>query len=630
MATIPPHYSDRFIVQRYNKALQFVQSLPASSNFQPTKNQKLELYALYKQVSEGNIKTQRPGLFDVVGRAKWYIVCRVITSSSNAVDAWKKLEGLSQIEARHLYVEALLRVAKEAYRKNMGREEAQQIIHTFAIMRFSDDETDDDLIETDTTSNLEDNEIDDTSIESENAEEEAYLRDVQNSNIQTDAKRETPFKSSSNDTAYNLVEQPPLNKQRQPALTRAQLQQHQIEQERLHQQQQQRQHQQNRPSSVASIQTMVTAPTTPRQLPVSSRSTSRLGQHASGLRVNNSRQGYPNHSSKDDLHVLPSNSKEANSTSYIETDFVDDSINPWQNLPSNPNINKQGQEVNSGASSDDNQDNIMNNRSRHLVQNKHTNSSVYKPQLRLTSPMSQYQQKQQLQHRIQQQRITSPSPPFVSTNKPTLLQQQLSGMAPLLHSSPVPGSSTSSSVTATPQNQLLQQHQSERPVEPYDPPAGGSRSSSRTHNSLLHIKDDPALHHFLHSQMNRPSSSVTTVALGPATKKALESLQNEVIALNDRINDLRRELVNRDEHRPKRKPSSGPNEECDPPDDIGDNWRWVIKAALKYAGVNIMTAFILFFILYKSDSPIAFAILRQAQKFWRSFKLRVLISNVVV
>lgn len=43
MANIPPHYTDRFILQRYNKALHIVQNLPASSNFQPTKSQKLEV-----------------------------------------------------------------------------------------------------------------------------------------------------------------------------------------------------------------------------------------------------------------------------------------------------------------------------------------------------------------------------------------------------------------------------------------------------------------------------------------------------------------------------------------------------------------------------------------------------------
>jgi hypothetical protein len=43
MANIPPHYTDRFILERYNKALHFVQHLPASSSFQPTKSQKLEV-----------------------------------------------------------------------------------------------------------------------------------------------------------------------------------------------------------------------------------------------------------------------------------------------------------------------------------------------------------------------------------------------------------------------------------------------------------------------------------------------------------------------------------------------------------------------------------------------------------
>ncbi|KAI8084572.1 acyl CoA binding protein-domain-containing protein [Halteromyces radiatus] len=132
--SIPPHYSNRYIQQRYNKALQIVQHLPASS-FQPTKEQKLQLYAYYKQVSLGNVNTPRPGLFDVVGRAKW--------------DAWKKLEGTNKLEAQHRYVDTLLEAVSEAYQKPASRIQAQQIIQTFAMMRPSrddaDDTTDDDL-----------------------------------------------------------------------------------------------------------------------------------------------------------------------------------------------------------------------------------------------------------------------------------------------------------------------------------------------------------------------------------------------------------------------------------------------------------------------------------------------------
>lgn len=39
----------------------------------------LQLYALYKQATEGDVTGKRPGMMDMVGRAKY--------------DAWAKLEG---------------------------------------------------------------------------------------------------------------------------------------------------------------------------------------------------------------------------------------------------------------------------------------------------------------------------------------------------------------------------------------------------------------------------------------------------------------------------------------------------------------------------------------------------------
>jgi hypothetical protein len=49
MAIIPPQHSERYINQRYNKALYIVQHLPASSNVQPTKEQKLEVGIIKKK-----------------------------------------------------------------------------------------------------------------------------------------------------------------------------------------------------------------------------------------------------------------------------------------------------------------------------------------------------------------------------------------------------------------------------------------------------------------------------------------------------------------------------------------------------------------------------------------------------
>ena len=52
---------------------------------------KLKLYALYKQASAGDCTGSRPGMMDFVGRAKF--------------DAWKELEGKTQDEAKHLYID---------------------------------------------------------------------------------------------------------------------------------------------------------------------------------------------------------------------------------------------------------------------------------------------------------------------------------------------------------------------------------------------------------------------------------------------------------------------------------------------------------------------------------------------
>ena len=50
----------------------------------------LKIYSLYKQATEGNNEEAKPGMTDIVARAKW--------------DAWKKLEGTSHDEAMQQYV----------------------------------------------------------------------------------------------------------------------------------------------------------------------------------------------------------------------------------------------------------------------------------------------------------------------------------------------------------------------------------------------------------------------------------------------------------------------------------------------------------------------------------------------
>ena len=57
----------------------------------PDNDTMLKLYSLYKQGSVGDIQGKRPGFTDPVGRAKY--------------DAWSKLKGTSQDDAKTAYAD---------------------------------------------------------------------------------------------------------------------------------------------------------------------------------------------------------------------------------------------------------------------------------------------------------------------------------------------------------------------------------------------------------------------------------------------------------------------------------------------------------------------------------------------
>ena len=74
----------------FNAAAEGVKALPSD----PGNDTKLQLYALYKQATEGDVQAKRPGFTNPVGRAKY--------------DAWAGVEGTSADDARDRYV-ALVR-----------------------------------------------------------------------------------------------------------------------------------------------------------------------------------------------------------------------------------------------------------------------------------------------------------------------------------------------------------------------------------------------------------------------------------------------------------------------------------------------------------------------------------------
>lgn len=62
----------------------------------PNNETLLELYALYKQGSQGDATGSRPGVLDFVGRAKW--------------DAWNGLKGETPQSAQQRYVDLVTRL----------------------------------------------------------------------------------------------------------------------------------------------------------------------------------------------------------------------------------------------------------------------------------------------------------------------------------------------------------------------------------------------------------------------------------------------------------------------------------------------------------------------------------------
>ncbi len=77
---------------RFEKASIAAKSLPS----RPDNDTMLQLYALYKQGSAGDVSGNKPGMFDFVGVAKY--------------EAWNRLKGLSQDDARNQYIDLVAKL----------------------------------------------------------------------------------------------------------------------------------------------------------------------------------------------------------------------------------------------------------------------------------------------------------------------------------------------------------------------------------------------------------------------------------------------------------------------------------------------------------------------------------------
>ncbi|XP_044960545.1 acyl-CoA-binding domain-containing protein 2 isoform X2 [Hordeum vulgare subsp. vulgare] len=85
-----------FLQEEFEEYAEKAKTLPDTT----TNESKLCLYSLYKQATVGPVNTDRPGLFDLAGKAKW--------------DAWKSVEAKSKEEAMADYITKVKQLLEEA------------------------------------------------------------------------------------------------------------------------------------------------------------------------------------------------------------------------------------------------------------------------------------------------------------------------------------------------------------------------------------------------------------------------------------------------------------------------------------------------------------------------------------
>ncbi|KAK1222957.1 hypothetical protein PQX77_014157 [Marasmius sp. AFHP31] len=105
--------SRELIDAQFDRAVEIVQGLPKTGPIQTDYEEKLTMYSLYKQATVGNVKSPRPGMWDMLGRAKW--------------DAWAKHKDLDPYEAKWLYVDALLKVLRKYSDKTIAKDLVQEL-----------------------------------------------------------------------------------------------------------------------------------------------------------------------------------------------------------------------------------------------------------------------------------------------------------------------------------------------------------------------------------------------------------------------------------------------------------------------------------------------------------------------
>ncbi|CBL44497.1 Acyl-CoA-binding protein [gamma proteobacterium HdN1] len=83
--------------EKFEATVKMIQT--AEGDFKPSNELKLEMYALFKQATEGDVNGKKPGLTDFIGRMKY--------------SAWENLKGTSKDKAMQTYIDKVETIMKK-------------------------------------------------------------------------------------------------------------------------------------------------------------------------------------------------------------------------------------------------------------------------------------------------------------------------------------------------------------------------------------------------------------------------------------------------------------------------------------------------------------------------------------
>lgn len=85
---------------QFEAAVETVRTAPDDGPIKPSNEEKLTMYALFRQAQDGDVSGKRPGMLDPVGRFKY--------------DAWAKLKGMSSEDAMQKYIDQVNKYQNQA------------------------------------------------------------------------------------------------------------------------------------------------------------------------------------------------------------------------------------------------------------------------------------------------------------------------------------------------------------------------------------------------------------------------------------------------------------------------------------------------------------------------------------